>query len=166
MAKLIHFIRKLFNIPICNTYAWTDSTVIIGWVAGDPCRFKIFVGNRVSELVNYVPPERWRHVSGVSNPADCASRGLLPSELLEHNLWWNGPEWLHEKPENWPEQKVVPIRNTEEEKNVCLATTLHIADPIVPFDRYSSYTKLKMVAAWMFRFIKNVSKKRREHIDI
>ena len=28
------------------------------------------------------------------NPADCASHGLLPSELLTHDLWWNGPSWL------------------------------------------------------------------------
>ena len=30
----------------------------------------------------------------MENPADCASRGLFPSELLAHDLWWNGPEWL------------------------------------------------------------------------
>lgn len=28
------------------------------------------------------------------NPADCASRGLQGSELLNHSLWWSGPVWL------------------------------------------------------------------------
>ncbi len=30
----------------------------------------------------------------MENPADYASRGLFPSELLDHDLWWNGPAWL------------------------------------------------------------------------
>ena len=36
-----------------------------------------------------VPPDRWNHVSSPDNQADCASRGLFPSELVDHELWWN-----------------------------------------------------------------------------
>ena len=32
--------------------------------------------------------------AGVSNPEDIPSRGMLPSELSENQLWLNGPEWL------------------------------------------------------------------------
>lgn len=28
------------------------------------------------------------------NPADCASRGVTPQELLAHPLWWRGPTFL------------------------------------------------------------------------
>ena len=31
------------------------------------------------------------------------SRGLLPSELLSHQLWWEGPDWLRLGIHRWPE---------------------------------------------------------------
>jgi hypothetical protein len=34
------------------------------------------------------------HVSGIVNPADLASRGLKPSELIHNDLWWFGPEFI------------------------------------------------------------------------
>lgn len=70
---------------------------------GNPCCFKTFVGNRVSHIVDVIPPNRWRHVIGSENPADCASRGLLPSELLTHDLWWNEPSWLSLPTSEWPD---------------------------------------------------------------
>ncbi len=36
----------------------------------------IFVGNRVSDILDCVPSSRWNHIAGVENPADCASRGI------------------------------------------------------------------------------------------
>ena len=45
----------------------------------------MYVGNRVSSIVDQIPRN---HVIGAENPADCASRGMLPSE---HELGWNGP---------------------------------------------------------------------------
>ena len=68
----------VLNIPSSLVFAWTDSTVVLGWLCGKPRRFKTFVGNRVSAIMDLVPPKRWRHVSGKQNPADCASRGLFP----------------------------------------------------------------------------------------
>ena len=76
-----------------------------------------------------VPATCWRHVSGVENPADCASRGLMPSELIEHELWWNGPEWLSEESTYWPKQSIV---STEEEKNICLTVIIGNQNPVLP----------------------------------
>ena len=105
LARLLNHLRILFDIPLKNVYVWTDSTVVLNWIVGNPCRFKTFVSNRVSELIDNIPPNCWRHVNGIENPADCASRGLLLFELIDHKLWWNGPEWLLEGPSNWPKQK-------------------------------------------------------------
>ena len=106
LARLLHHIQRIFNVPIKDVHAWTDSTIVLGWIVGDPRRFKTFVGNRVSELIDYVPPECWRHVDGVDKPSDCASQGLLPSELLKHDLWWNGPKWLLRNPIIGPSAKL------------------------------------------------------------
>ncbi|KMQ85274.1 gag-pol polyprotein precursor [Lasius niger] len=45
----------------------------------------------------------WHHISGVDNPADCASRGLTPSELVNHKLWWWGLPWLISESSLWPD---------------------------------------------------------------
>lgn len=36
------------------------------------------------------------------NPVDCASRGLFPSELIDHPLWWTGPSFLRNTDDQWP----------------------------------------------------------------
>ncbi|XP_015437899.1 PREDICTED: uncharacterized protein LOC107193038 [Dufourea novaeangliae] len=75
-------------------HCWTDSRVVLGWIQGHPSRWPTFVANRVADIQGRLPHAVWRHVKGEDNPADCASRGILPSELPDHNLWWQGPNWL------------------------------------------------------------------------
>ena len=49
----------------------------------------------------------WHHVNSSSIPADCASRGLFPKELIQHNEWWNGPKRLYENDSHWPSEPVL-----------------------------------------------------------
>lgn len=35
-------------------------------------------------------PTKWRYAPSKSNPADCASRGLMPQQFAEHPLWFIG----------------------------------------------------------------------------
>ena len=95
-------------MPLSSVYAWTDSTIILNWLVGNPRRFKTYVGNRV--------PERWNHTEGTDNPADCASRGMYPSKLPEHELWWKGPSWLHHNPSHWPKQLTLPTPESKDEE--------------------------------------------------
>ena len=84
LAHLLVQVRELFDVSLDAIHAWTDSTIVLSWLKGNPRHFKTFVGNRVSDINDCIPPNVWRHVDGQDNPADCASRGLQPSELL---LW-------------------------------------------------------------------------------
>ena len=154
LTQLLCRTMKILNIPLQSVFAWTDSTVVLCWLTGNPRRFKTFVGNRVSSIIDKLSPESWRHVPGPENPADCASRGLFPSQLKGHELWWNGPHWLKLDSTMWPDQSSLSSRIIpEEERNVChLATT---TTTIQPFDRFSSFYTLKRVTAWVLRFIKN-----------
>ena len=73
LAKLLHHVKGIFQVPLSEVYTWTDSTIVLNWLTGNPRRFKTYVGNRVSEIVDQVPPERWSHVVSADNPADCFS---------------------------------------------------------------------------------------------
>ena len=102
LTKLLCHVKGIFQLPMNCVFTWTDSTIILNWLTGNPRRFKTYVGNRISFIVDQITPHRWKHVPGVQNPADCASRGLFPLQLKEHNLWWNGPHWLQLDPLMWP----------------------------------------------------------------
>ncbi len=88
LSELLHHVMEVYEIPMQQTFAWTDSTIVLNSLDGSPRRFKTYVGNKVSAT------NRWNHVRGLENPADCASHGIFPSELLNHQLWWKGPTQL------------------------------------------------------------------------
>ena len=91
---------------------------------------------------------------GDNPPADCASRGLLPKEMIAYTLWWKGPPWLLMEPPQLPPQPLSSPVSTSELKAVC-----HVAGPTSPDwieDKYSSYTQLLRITAWIFRFIANL----------
>ena len=156
LAQSLSRVKGILDIPMSSVFAWTDSTVVLGWLSGSPRRFKTFVGNRVSFIIDQLPPERWRRVPGQQNPADCASRGLFPMQLKQHVLWWEGPHWLRMDSTMWPEQlNQSPTIITEEERIVSHLTTADVIQPIIPFHRFSKLTTLKRVIAWVLRFIKN-----------
>ncbi|XP_061728871.1 uncharacterized protein LOC133533829 [Cydia pomonella] len=93
LAKLLKQIREAMRIPESQVVAWTDSTIVLSWLKGDPNRWQTFVRNRVVSILDDIG-DKWYHVPSQSNPADIASRGSPLPELISHHLWWNGPEWL------------------------------------------------------------------------
>ena len=165
LAQIIHHAQTVLEISPHNVYAWTDSTVVLAWLDGDPRRFKTFVGNRVTQIVELVPSQQWRHVRGTENPADCASCGLFPAELITHHLWWNGPTWLSQDTSHWPRANSDPPSVTPEDADVttCLTSAIQPSN-VIEVKRYSSYDRVKRVVAWILRFINNCrpTRQRRE----
>ena len=58
-TKLISHCRKVLEVLLCDTFTWTDSTAVLSWLRSNPTRFKPFVGNRVAEVMELIPPDRW-----------------------------------------------------------------------------------------------------------
>lgn len=101
LAQLIKRVQTALKLDNVQVRAWTDSMVVLGWLAAPPHEWQTFVANRVSQIQKMIPPECWRHIPTKMNPADCASRGLFLTELRAH-LWWNGPSFLQLPEEKWP----------------------------------------------------------------
>ena len=67
-----------------------------------------------------------------------------------------GPNWLTISQSQWPKQlSLSPIKIHNEEKEVCLATTCRPVVTIMPFDHYSTFSRLQRVTVWIFQFVNN-----------
>ena len=55
LTQLLYHLKQVLNISMDKVFAWTDSTVVLSWLRGSPRRFKTYVGNRVSFIVDCIP---------------------------------------------------------------------------------------------------------------
>jgi len=141
--------------------AWTDSTIVLSWLHADQKQFKIFVTNRVAKIKALTPDCEWAHVRSTDNPADPASRGLLPSELISNSLHFRGPEFLFQPDDHCPvstlsELTLPPIEQLPETRCTTNVSHLHEeknCESII--QRFSSLSRLQRVLAYCFRFIEN-----------
>ena len=96
-----------------KTTFWTDSSVAHQWIKTGVLDKKVWVANRVREILETTAPSQWRHIPGTDNPADLGTRGISVTDLLQSKLWLHGPSWLVEDEKLWP-QRQFTLR--EEEK--------------------------------------------------
>ncbi|XP_015189698.1 PREDICTED: uncharacterized protein LOC107073524 [Polistes dominula] len=104
LSTLMNHVCATLNMIINKTILWTDSKVTLTWIKAHPSRWKDYVRNRVNKIQELSRDAHWRYVSGTSNPADCASRGITTDQLEKHSLWWTGPPWLTQSMASWPAQ--------------------------------------------------------------
>ena len=151
LSQLLHTIKTILNIPDQHVHAWTDSSIVLAWLDGQPRDFRVYVSNRVASILQVTSPQAWRHVPTAENPADCASRGMMPAELLTHDLWWGGPNWLLMDPIQVPAQPPRRLLATPE-RRIISCNVLQAAPAPSLEKNYSSYHKLVSVTAWCLRF--------------
>ncbi|XP_054713506.1 uncharacterized protein LOC129222968 [Uloborus diversus] len=106
LSNLLQVVCTHIEIPFDHVYAWTDSRVALSWINSEPRRWQPFVANRVAKIQDANPSVSWKFVARAKNPADCGTRGKLPSEFLRSTLWLHGPQWL-KQPIEITEPKVV-----------------------------------------------------------
>ncbi|XP_011685182.1 PREDICTED: uncharacterized protein LOC105448357 [Wasmannia auropunctata] len=87
LSRLMNFIASSLKLEHVPSVCWSDSTVVLAWLNQDPSKWRTFVTHRVSAVQALVPKASWRHVPTRDNPADCASRGILGSDIGSNELW-------------------------------------------------------------------------------
>jgi len=154
-TRLDRMIRQEIELPINNSFYWTDSTCVLRYIANSERRYKTFVANRVAAIRDQSTPCQWRYVGTKMNPADDASRGLSAEAIIASNCWTKGPEFLWLSEEEWPQ---MPATIKEEVKQTPLeqvVTTLAIRscppdyNVVEVFKRFSSWYSLKRFVAWI-----------------
>ena len=95
-VELAEKLKEIIQIKIRKTIFWTDSKVVLAWIAKPSRNWTTFVANRVQKIQQVTTPEDWFYVRSEDNPADVISRGTSPARLNDHALYWGGPAWLCE----------------------------------------------------------------------
>lgn len=156
LSKLMKKVQSNLEIPNSRISLYTDSTITLAWIQGQPSKWKPFVANRVSQIQEKFDPHHWKHVISEDNPADVASRGCLPQKLSESELWWHGPQWLSKPNTAWPVKIQTPVTELEMRKLKTLLSVNLATMDINENDflnQFSELTKLLRKTAYCARFI-------------
>ncbi|XP_018368805.1 PREDICTED: uncharacterized protein LOC108764898 [Trachymyrmex cornetzi] len=158
LANLTNKIRSVMTFPISKYVYWSDSSIVIHWIRGEPNNYKVFVANRMVEIQGLTRQEEWLHVGTKSNPADMLSRGMDPRELPYSEIWWSGPSWLQASPDQWSQEFIMERQDgLEERSRERVLVTIH-EEGCNLLDKFSSLSKLRRVVAYCYRFVENAGK--------
>lgn len=75
LAQLMKKVLEALNLKVDRVCFWTDSKIVLGWIHGNPKRYKTFVARRILKIVkinNQINKSCWNHVVSEENAADCA----------------------------------------------------------------------------------------------
>ena len=161
LSELLVAVSKALQVPKENWHGWLDSTAALGWLKNCPSIYKTYVANRIACAAEHVDPSIWGHVGTLSNPADCATRGLSAEELKKHHLWWHGPPWLLSNPiparsQPTAETLARDAAAVQEEKEVVIHRV--IARPVGGWEgKFNSYKTLLHATAYAAQFCRIIA---------
>ncbi|KAK7902058.1 hypothetical protein WMY93_018827 [Mugilogobius chulae] len=129
-AQLASVLVTELTLPLRHVILWTDSTTVLTWLQSDSCRFKVFVGTRITEIQELTSGHQWRYVDSSNNPADDITRGKRLRELETQSRWYRGPPFLQVSEEHWPcTPPATQLDSTEFKKaTLCHLTTNPLPD--------------------------------------
>lgn len=157
LSQLCSAILESLPFHVNKIYLWSDSQIALTWIESPPVKGNQFVTNRAHRIKSLVPQAVWTYIKGYSNPADCASRGILPRTLLNHKLWWHGPEWLSANvklPLFFIKSPTVSSETyTDNLSHVAAVTNKSFPEFLLKF---SCFSRLCRVLVWCLRFIHNL----------
>ncbi|XP_053403136.1 uncharacterized protein LOC123560655 [Mercenaria mercenaria] len=174
-SRLANHLQSSCNIDSNNTYLWSDSQIVLHWLQTTKS-LKRFVKNRVEEIQQLTCSRNWKYCPTQDNPADLMTRGISAIQFTNSKIWMNGPSWIT-KPLNWPtwhtndatgmttvssdsleyEQGRQPPQYSPESR-----TELR---NVIDVTKFSKYTKLQRVTAYVLRFINKCREKTYPHHD-
>jgi len=115
-AWLLSYFSEVTGYDTARSTLWTDTTVALSWIRSAPNRWKMFVCNRITAFESRNSPTQCRHCPGRENPADHLSRGILCSQILLLDIWWQWPQWLGKQEGCWPSGNFATTKSLPEGK--------------------------------------------------
>ena len=152
------------NIKFEEIIMAVDAQVVLSWLMTDPCKIKTknqFAKNRLKDIKVMIAEIKDKHnldilfkyINTKDNPADLLTRGVVLSKLkTDMDKWLHGPQWLSGERVEWPVEALDCV--SPENKQVIqtnMASVMPPVEPVVPFERFSSLSKLIGMTAQVLR---------------
>ena len=104
------------SLTIKGVHLFTDSMINLCRIRRGPANYKLWVANRLEDILRLTNTDQWHHCPSALNPADLPSRGMSTSELQQSKLWWNGPEFITQEMSTWPTEAELRYKTDPEQK--------------------------------------------------
>ena len=69
-VRLYTMIIKEIKLSIQNVFFWTDSTLGLQYLRNERHRFKVYVANGVTEILEMTTASQWHHIGSEGNPTE------------------------------------------------------------------------------------------------
>ena len=153
-VKVSSVLESELNFSSVTHCFWTDSKVVLGYIANETKRFHVFVANRVQQIRDKTEPSQWRYVESKDNPADMASRGASAAEMTQSSCWFLGPSFLWRN--NLPSPNVSDIADILDDPEVrqskCFLSKTEDTSLLNRFEYFSSWSRLVRAVSVCLRF--------------
>uniref|UniRef100_T1IX51 DUF5641 domain-containing protein n=1 Tax=Strigamia maritima TaxID=126957 RepID=T1IX51_STRMM len=154
-VRLANYVKK--SLPVGYTVGkiryFSDSQVALSWITSEKNTWKLYVTNRVHEILENSKRDQWYYVNTENNPADIATRIDKIKEFIQGTMWQNGPFDL--KIDRFIESEQEK-KTTEEEKMISKKATFLIIYNDGFFEmvvaRHSDWNKMIQTFSYLRRF--------------
>ena len=163
LENLLHTFKKCVVKSV--TFA-IDAQVVLSWLLEDNLKTKnLFALNRVKDInkmkselsVKYKVLINYRFVPTLQNPADMLTRGLSFDKFEQNfDTWCYGPQWLRSLNINWPTSELNCVKPCHRSivLNTNLQNQIKEIEPLVPFEKFSSLSKLINVTTYVIKALR------------
>lgn len=86
LSKLTVKILSSLDVEIGGVYLYSDSIVVLLWIASPPQTLQVFLVNRVTKIQNSTKNFKWNYVKTSDNPADLISHDVSPAKIADYKL--------------------------------------------------------------------------------
>lgn len=104
-SRIASMMSKELRLLLRSVRFWSDSEIVLKWLASENRRYSSFAHHRVNEVTEI---DDSSFISGLDNPADDCSRGLRPTQLYNHHRWFEEPAFLKEPMKILPQYRCEP----------------------------------------------------------
>ena len=149
---------------------WSDSSVVLSYIASETRRFNVFVENRVNYIRQHTETSSWNYVNSRANPADLLTKYRPVSGQGVISFWLDGPAWLQGYDPMWSKQSALSqqfvlkendpevkkqhtacvVQSDEVQNNSCIGKICEF---------FSSWDRVVSSLAWLIRFVHIKSKR-------
>lgn len=167
LAELYEVVCPHIDVELSRVFCWTDSTITLRWVTESPHKWQPFVATRATKIQNAIKDAIWRHIPSAQNPADLATRGMTPKDLIESRLWQHGPHFLNSF-DPWPEDQEVSDSDDIPERAKVVTSLTASTEPDIfrrlkmmsfaPLLSAVAWPKLRRIFGYVRRFVSNLKR--------